>query len=1154
MKVFHKICVLVVIYFSLVCGESAGIPINSDGIVLIPQNGEMINVKARCGKVAGTIKLQFGEVKKGSVALNVKCLDMVKLNHHYAMTEVPEGFKDAALRLTLSGTHGWKKKTIDKVYFIRPDLHFYYGEDFEKACKKWAEYLPASQHFFDLSVVRKENRMELWIDGRYFTGFPVGTWKTFNVSAVNGAEVKAVSRTKDVETARYLPLNIPVNPHRGKMKIAEMSVKSGMEDIAGIPMNVVSPDKNIDVGCARWLGSDRADPYYKRSSWDGIPETIIFSIPKRFYNRLQVLCAVDHSEGRGPAMGVRLARYRQKWNGPGATQADINVTIDPDEPQGCTSIKKVGTIQAIVGNKKRTLPLYLVEIPLKTGELSDYLQMEGMDWDETSDYFYLEFTRPLKIRRTINSGTYGKKPLGNRSGIHIFGATLEKAPVKIFVGSDEIGNIFYKNEDPSLKIEINNPSDTNYRLSMSSQFTDFFGNVQESKKKLVIKPGKTEVPFDLKEVESGWYSAEFSFTDKNKRVIWKQPLTLALLPPDTRQAGDESPYGIWWFRGAHYSEPDADRALPLVQKMGFRHVCPWRISDPKYGVTSENFARYKVTVSMMRRLLPKRKKIRPPIEEQAREFMKKWPGTPYAMIFHETRLGLGIGLPEELLGETPPQLKGELLERRNQLYEEIVRHEEVIHKVAPDAKIILGNGLTLFNVFWLREGLPRKYWDAIGMEMAVQRFSPEGQPTGWNLQSLWIAKKMREIYGYEDLPITSCFEFDYRATAPGALSLDRQANWYARDILHCLAYRMPNISVGLLDDCNSTYYFSRWGSTGVCFRSPLMMPKPAFVALSTLTRILDMAEYQRYLDTGSHSLYCLEFKKEGDSVYTFWTTRGKYEVTLTFKHKSGEYKFVDIMGREKKRFFKNGKSVITASESPGYVITRSSLDSVKAGTPSHENLELTGPHILDNLANSNKWEIVKNGDKDFQNYCAYKPLRKGKFSIANGEGTLKISLISQLELPDIAGRYMILEPEKSISIPGKPNTIGIWVKGNSNWGRIIFEVIDAKGRRWTSNGWEDAPNSWDMSDWEDETSINFDGWKFISTAFPLHYPSGYYESDFCNWRCQGDNSETNKMVYPLKFNRLYIIMREKLVYVTDMVPANSMTIKLKDLTVGTKSK
>jgi hypothetical protein len=67
---------------------------------------------------------------------------------------------------------------------------------------------------------------------------------------------------------------------------------------------------------------------------------------------------------------------------------------------------------------------------------------------------------------------------------------------------------------------------------------------------------------------------------------------------------------------------------------------------------------------------------------------------------------------------------------------------------------------------------------------------------------------------------------------------------------------------------------------------------------------------------------------------------------------------------------------------------------------------------------------------------------------------------------------------------------------------------------------------------------------------PLHYPSGYYRPEFRHWRCLGDNSRTNRLAYPLKFRRLYVIMREKLVYVTDMVPAKSLFVEFRDVTAG----
>jgi len=153
---------------------------------------------------------------------------------------------------------------------------------------------------------------------------------------------------------------------------------------------------------------------------------------------------------------------------------------------------------------------------------------------------------------------------------------------------------------------------------------------------------------------------------------------------------------------------------------------------------------------------------------------------------------------------------------------------------------------------------------------------------------------------------------------------------------------------------------------------------------------------------------------------------------------------------------------------------------------------------------------------------------------------------------DIVGRYAILEPAGGpIAIADKPNTIGVWVHGNSSWGRVVFELIDAKGRRWSSNGYGEAPNSWDLSDWQGDTCISFDGWRLITVRLPDHFAgSGHYGPNFYQWRCHGDNSKDNTLAWPIRLSRIYLILREKLVYLTDMVPAKSNSIELKNLTVG----
>ena len=1124
--------------------EAAAVKAASEPVQQLPEAGKTLSIEACCGAVDGEVQVAFGAAGKGSVTLSVRCLDMPKLNHHWQLDKGEAELPDAALQLRLIGEHGWGRRAIVRTYFIRPDVHFYVDDDLKSAVAHWSELPPASAHRFRLELSRRRERVEIAIDGRYFSSLAVPSSAELRLSVKGGAELGKVGVSAGRESGRYLPVALTPNPHQGDTRFLSLSLAPGVQEVSGVPVDVAAVEAEVDVGLARWLRQKKGaaayyDPYYRRTAWDGVPETIMFSVPRRFYNYVHVLCAVEDSSDESPSMSIRLARYRQVWDGGGATQADTTVTIDPADPRGCASLKKVGSVQTSSGGTARTLALYLAEIPLQTGELADYLRLAELTGNETPDFFYLEFTRELRTRVTSSYSYYEKKPLGPPSSVHIFGVTLETAPAEILVGSGVVGNVFATDERPLLRIEAGNPAAPELRLQMRSCLTDVDGTALTNEEELVLPAGSTTREFTLGHLRPGWYSARFSFTAAG-RTVWEQPLCLALLPPDTRQAGAESPYGTWWFARSHYCEADADKVLPLVQKMGFRHVTP-RDLNPTYGHTPEVFARYGVTPSMMRRLRERGKL--PPVEEQAATFMGDWPDTRFAMIFHESRgPKFGLAPPPELLGQPPPQFTEEDLAKEKELLEHIERHAAAIHSAAPQAKIILGNSATNFNVHWLRRKLPRKYWDHIGMEMAVQMFHPEGQPHGWNLQGLWMAKRMCEIYGYEDVPITSCFEFDYRPTAPGALSLRQQADWYSRDVLHCLAYRLPTINVALLFDVDSAYYFSRWGSTGVCFRSPLLMPKPSFVALATLTRVLDQAQYQRWLDTGSHSLYCLEFSRDSRRVYALWASSGKRDVRVTVADGVSSCGLVDSMGRETELDVDNGTLRTVVSESPCYLMASAPLQRVEALQPHHHEPSLAAAAVVDRLQ-AVDWQIVAGGDEKFRDHCPYKPLTEAECSIGAGEdGSLELTLQSQPDVPGVVGQYVVLEPKHGpIAVSGTPNTIGAWVNGNSNWGRLVLQMEDAEGNVYTSISFGD----WDVSDWRARTCINFDGWKFIGIGFPLEYASGHYGLEAHCW------SRLAPPVYPVKVTRVYVIMREKQVYVTDMVQATSMSIGLRDLSVGT---
>jgi len=66
---------------------------------------------------------------------------------------------------------------------------------------------------------------------------------------------------------------------------------------------------------------------------------------------------------------------------------------------------------------------------------------------------------------------------------------------------------------------------------------------------------------------------------------------------------------------------------------------------------------------------------------------------------------------------------------------------------------------------------------------------------------------------------------------------------------------------------------------------------------------------------------------------------------------------------------------------------------------------------------------------------------------------------------------------------------------------------------------------------------------------PALYPSGYYTPALRDWRCLAGSAKSDLPAFPIRLARLFVVMREKLVYVTDMVPATSRSIELRDLSV-----
>ncbi len=229
--------------------------------------------------------------------------------------------------------------------------------------------------------------------------------------------------------------------------------------------------------------------------------------------------------------------------------------------------------------------------------------------------------------------------------------------------------------------------------------------------------------------------------------------------------------------------------------------------------------------------------------------------------------------------------------------------------------------------------------------------------------------------------------------------------------------------------------------------------------------------------------------------------------------------------------------------------------------------------LIGSLASLSDWQIEPEPNTELEWFNFECPRRKGNFEfaeVAEFEGEKQVLSVKP-KLP-VAGSphlpmYSVLSLKKPIELPGKPTEIGLMVNGNGGWGRIIFELTDASGQRWTSIGaaMKGEATRW-MADWMSEkelaamktmkvsdwntndvwqrSRINFEGWRYLKFPLPGQYDGeGYHWPANCNWKSTGDGV----VKYPLRFTKLIIELPEKVLYLNKMITVPRAEVYLKGL-------
>ena len=122
--------------------------------------------------------------------------------------------------------------------------------------------------------------------------------------------------------------------------------------------------------------------------------------------------------------------------------------------------------------------------------------------------------------------------------------------------------------------------------------------------------------------------------------------------------------------------------------------------------------------------------------------------------------------------------------------------------------------------------------------------------------------------------------------------------------------------------------------------------------------------------------------------------------------------------------------------------------------------------------------------------------------------------------------FTCLKFKKPVEIPGKAQALRLDVKAASDWGRVVYVLKDAAGRRWYSCG---RAGEWNADDMEGESTFCFDGWRTLRFELPFNEPwDGFRNVGFTNWGSDGKLED--KVTLPVALEKIFVERRNGVIY------------------------
>jgi hypothetical protein len=1051
----------------------------------------------------------------------------------------------------------WNKKGGSVLYGWRfPRVKNLWDErDYREIGAAYDRMTPFDEKVFTVRLALSAESRQIWIDDRLVAEERIDTAQpgVWSVQLTKTARLLSAALTPWTQKEGFLPLALDNYSHA---KAAENTQpECAVLDLGPTPMRLPQGTAvDLDLGETlyryRLTHGSGPDAGYVEAhcAWPGTfrldPALLNFRVPYRNYQNVWLLAWVDDDRNAVPRGTLRF--FREKAGYPAS--ADFEISADAERRGLMTKLDR-----KTAGGK----PLYLVKVPVDTEGLY------GMR-DMADQFLEFELSKPVALARSYPDPIYyGYHPSGPPSSLHVVAITLQEAPFGIQVEPKQTQFVFERPEKPVVTVTVTNTSTKALDARVSAQTTSYDGGektlVEGRAAAAPGKSGSVDLTLDLR--KDGWHGLKVVVeSGEFKRGAG---LSLVILPPNTRTYGNapnETRFGAWCLDGHYTASKAGDFAgnesyIALYRKLGLRYTS----LHPSF-VTVDLAKKYNQLPRGPHTIGGNFGRLTPGKAEDAEAYKKAVDKEVAAMTKHakdfDTQTyfyGGEWGLSEKAQYAPWPFYTGDgdlpldddarrNAERHVKIFTDVGR---AIREQCPKAKLILQWGAAPGTLAYLRAGMPRDLVDGFGMDAPMFELLPEISNVTGSINQLWLVRAEAKRLGWPRLPIAWC-EGPFFPTNPGALTERAQADYQVRYLLLGLAYGVDQFESAIVPQDAGNYYGAEHYGAGLVHRTPLDNPKPAVAAMATMTSMLCGADPVGGVDTGCLTTYCFEFQRAKDKVYALWRVTGT--VNARIKVRGTKATLTDAMGNASALPVRDGAIAVTLSPTPLWLTGVEKVESFAFDAPAYSDAPAKLSRPLVDMS-ADKWAYDGAEDKAYaHNHFAIRritdPNLKAEFGQGEKDHPDAVAVTLPVEPGDrpLATRYGQLKLKTPVAIPGKAAALGLWIKGNSSWGRVVYQCRDAKGELWTSNGTKDDWNCDDTHAW---SYVSFEGWRYVRFPLPASHPyDSARELEMTWWGCHGGDGVVD---LPLTLERIFVEARNEVPVLGEMKLVPERSYKLSGL-------